>query len=152
MSISVRSVRDWNFLLVFRSQGFPDCFKFHGSVLDKHRQIGNAVAPPMGKAIGIEIRKCVAQVEREAKIQQEQSSTYVAACTKHKSWKVSRYYSLVFRYIGIPTQSTQLTTDGTCWSRQIYDTISRWIKKGSGQVLANLISIIRWMMSLAHST
>ena len=28
----------------------------------------------MGKAIGMEIRKCVAQVEREAKMKQKQSS------------------------------------------------------------------------------
>jgi len=46
-----------------RSQGFPDCFKFYGNVLDKHRQVGNAVAPPMGKAIGLEIRKCVSKAE-----------------------------------------------------------------------------------------
>ena len=32
--------------------------------MDKHRQVGNAVAPPMGKAIGVEIRKCVAEVEK----------------------------------------------------------------------------------------
>jgi len=40
-----------------RSQGFPDNYRFYGSILDKHRQIGNAVAPPMAAAIGQEIRK-----------------------------------------------------------------------------------------------
>ena len=40
-----------------RSQGFPDHYKFAGNVVQKHRQVGNAVAPPMGKALGIEIKK-----------------------------------------------------------------------------------------------
>ena len=40
-----------------RCQGFPDDFQFFGTMEEKHRQIGNAVAPPMAKAIGIEIRK-----------------------------------------------------------------------------------------------
>ena len=44
-----------------RSQGFPDWFRFVGTLMDKHRQIGNAVPPPMGMAIGHEIRKAVAQ-------------------------------------------------------------------------------------------
>ena len=42
-----------------RSQGFPDTYKFFGSILDKHRQVGNAVPPPMAKAIGLEIKKAV---------------------------------------------------------------------------------------------
>ncbi|XP_065647414.1 DNA (cytosine-5)-methyltransferase PliMCI isoform X3 [Hydra vulgaris] len=42
-----------------RSQGFPDSFRFYGNILDKHRQIGNAVAPPMSAAIGQEIRKSI---------------------------------------------------------------------------------------------
>ncbi|XP_063239030.1 DNA (cytosine-5)-methyltransferase PliMCI-like [Bacillus rossius redtenbacheri] len=50
-----------------RSQGFPDAYRFFGSVLDKHRQIGNAVPPPMGAAIGYEILKCVSAVEEEEK-------------------------------------------------------------------------------------
>lgn len=44
-----------------RSQGFPDTFRFFGNILDKHRQIGNAVAPPMAAAIGQEIRKSIVQ-------------------------------------------------------------------------------------------
>ena len=43
-----------------RSQGFPDSFRFAGTTLDKYRQIGNAVPPTMGQAIGMEIRKAVA--------------------------------------------------------------------------------------------
>ncbi|OAD61349.1 DNA (cytosine-5)-methyltransferase PliMCI [Eufriesea mexicana] len=42
-----------------RSQGFPDSFRFYGNILDKHRQIGNAVPPPLGAALGLEIRKCL---------------------------------------------------------------------------------------------
>nr|AFV53350.1 DNA (cytosine-5-)-methyltransferase 1 [Pleurobrachia bachei] len=40
-----------------RSQGFPDSHTFYGNVLDKHRQVGNAVPPPLAKAIGEEILK-----------------------------------------------------------------------------------------------
>ena len=42
-----------------RSQGFPDSYRFFGSILDKHREVGNAVPPPMAKAIGLEIKKCL---------------------------------------------------------------------------------------------
>ena len=44
-----------------RSQGFPDTYKFYGSTLEKHRQIGNAVPPPMGKALGLQIRDAMAR-------------------------------------------------------------------------------------------
>ncbi|CAG0886916.1 unnamed protein product [Darwinula stevensoni] len=42
-----------------RSQGFPDHFRFHGSSVDRHRQVGNAVPPPMAKAIGHEFIKAM---------------------------------------------------------------------------------------------
>lgn len=42
-----------------RSQGFPDTFRFFGGILDKHRQVGNAVPPPMAKSIGLEIKRCI---------------------------------------------------------------------------------------------
>nr|XP_022900238.1 DNA (cytosine-5)-methyltransferase PliMCI-like [Onthophagus taurus] len=42
-----------------RSQGFPDRYQFVGSVLKKHRQIGNAVPPPLGAALGSEILKAL---------------------------------------------------------------------------------------------
>ncbi|KRT82621.1 hypothetical protein AMK59_4034 [Oryctes borbonicus] len=42
-----------------RSQGFPDRYQFSGSILDKHRQVGNAVPPPLGTALGREIRKAL---------------------------------------------------------------------------------------------
>ena len=50
----VLSVREYA-----RSQGFKDNFQFAGTIRDKHREIGNAVPPPMGKAIGLEIRKAM---------------------------------------------------------------------------------------------
>ena len=40
-----------------RSQGFPD--KFSGTIGDRHREIGNAKPPPMGRALGIGIRKAM---------------------------------------------------------------------------------------------
>ncbi|KAG6440695.1 hypothetical protein O3G_MSEX001376 [Manduca sexta] len=42
-----------------RSQGFRDTYVFAGSVLDKHRQVGNAVPPPLGAALGREIKKAL---------------------------------------------------------------------------------------------
>ncbi|KAM7308501.1 DNA (cytosine-5)-methyltransferase PliMCI-like [Ixodes scapularis] len=44
-----------------RSQGFPDTYRFFGTILDRHRQVGNAVPPPLARAIGREILKCLAQ-------------------------------------------------------------------------------------------
>ena len=44
-----------------RSQGFPDTYKFSGTIGDRHREIGNAVPPPMGRALGLEIRKAMLQ-------------------------------------------------------------------------------------------
>ena len=42
-----------------RSQGFPDAFTFHGAVSAKHRQVGNAVPPPLAAALGRELRKAL---------------------------------------------------------------------------------------------
>ncbi|XP_074116994.1 DNA (cytosine-5)-methyltransferase 1-like [Sminthopsis crassicaudata] len=42
-----------------RSQGFPDTFRFFGQTLDKHKQVGNAVPPPLAKVIGLEIKNAV---------------------------------------------------------------------------------------------
>ncbi|CAN7984788.1 unnamed protein product [Ixodes hexagonus] len=44
-----------------RSQGFPDTYRFFGTILDRHRQVGNAVPPPLARAIGREILKCLAE-------------------------------------------------------------------------------------------
>nr|XP_054770266.1 DNA (cytosine-5)-methyltransferase PliMCI-like [Lytechinus pictus] len=50
-----------------RSQGFPDTYRFFGTILDKHRQVGNAVPPPMAAAIGMEIKQCL-----QAKVKKDQ--------------------------------------------------------------------------------
>lgn len=39
------------------SQGFPDSFRFYGNVHAQHRQIGNAVPPPLAAALGRQLRK-----------------------------------------------------------------------------------------------
>lgn len=40
-----------------RLHGFPDWFRFHETKWHGARQIGNAVAPPVGRAIAVEVRK-----------------------------------------------------------------------------------------------
>ena len=42
-----------------RSQGFPDSYRFWGTVLEKHRQVGNAVPPPLGRALGESIATAI---------------------------------------------------------------------------------------------
>ncbi|KAL9324266.1 hypothetical protein ACSQ67_009123 [Phaseolus vulgaris] len=42
-----------------RSQGFPDSYKFSGSIIHKHRQIGNAVPPPLAFALGRSLKEAV---------------------------------------------------------------------------------------------
>ncbi len=46
------TVREWA-----RLQGFPDWFTFYGTERDAYRQIGNAVAVPMGRWIGTQIKR-----------------------------------------------------------------------------------------------
>ncbi|EOA17989.1 hypothetical protein CARUB_v10006424mg [Capsella rubella] len=40
-----------------RSQGFPDKYEFSGKIKDKHRQIGNAVPPPLAFALGRKLKE-----------------------------------------------------------------------------------------------
>ncbi|KAK9287513.1 hypothetical protein L1049_015934 [Liquidambar formosana] len=42
-----------------RSQGFPDSYKFAGKIQHKHRQIGNAVPPPLAFALGRKLKEAV---------------------------------------------------------------------------------------------
>lgn len=37
--------------------GFPDKHRFYGNVHNKHRQVGNAVPPPLAAALGRQLRK-----------------------------------------------------------------------------------------------
>ncbi|KAG9441621.1 hypothetical protein H6P81_017475 [Aristolochia fimbriata] len=40
-----------------RSQGFPDSYRFFGNIQSKHRQIGNAVPPPLAYALGRKLKE-----------------------------------------------------------------------------------------------
>lgn len=40
-------------------QGFPDSYKFAGNIQHKHRQIGNAVPPPLAFALGTKLKEAV---------------------------------------------------------------------------------------------
>ncbi len=40
-----------------RAQGFPDSFRFSGALASRYRQIGNAVPPPLSKALAESIKK-----------------------------------------------------------------------------------------------
>jgi DNA (cytosine-5)-methyltransferase 1 len=45
-----------------RLQSFPDIVRFHGNLSDQYKQVGNAVPPLLGKAIGDRIRWCFEQI------------------------------------------------------------------------------------------
>ncbi|KAK7344087.1 hypothetical protein VNO77_13339 [Canavalia gladiata] len=42
-----------------RSQGFPDRYQFSGNITHKHRQIGNAVPPPLAFALGRKLKEAL---------------------------------------------------------------------------------------------
>ena len=54
-----------------RSQGFPDTVVFVGPVSSKHRQVGNAVPPPLAAALGRELRKALEQTKAKQDAMQE---------------------------------------------------------------------------------
>ena len=43
-----------------RIQGFPDRHMFYGTTAERFKQVGNAVPPPLGRALGAQIRAAVA--------------------------------------------------------------------------------------------
>ncbi|MDR1540535.1 MAG: DNA cytosine methyltransferase [Clostridiales bacterium] len=45
--------------MVARIQGFDDNWRFCGTKTSIYRQIGNAFPPPVAKAVGLEIKKCL---------------------------------------------------------------------------------------------
>ncbi|CAI5459943.1 unnamed protein product [Closterium sp. Yama58-4] len=47
-----------------RSQGFPDWYRFAGNIQAKHRQIGNAVPPPLALALGLQLRKALLETRK----------------------------------------------------------------------------------------
>lgn len=64
-----------------RSQGFPDTFLFVGTTLHQYKQIGNAVPPPMARAIGREI--LAALKETRQRIGAQALEQYVEGTTSH---------------------------------------------------------------------
>ena len=56
-----------------RIQGFRDGHKFYGSDSAQYRQVGNAVPPPLGRALGGQIR-AVLETERTEDNYESQSS------------------------------------------------------------------------------
>ncbi|KAF5803309.1 putative DNA (cytosine-5-)-methyltransferase [Helianthus annuus] len=48
-----------------RSQGFPDGYKFSGNIQHKHKQIGNAVPPPLAYALGRKLKEAVEAKQKQ---------------------------------------------------------------------------------------
>lgn len=42
-------------------QGFPDAYRFFGTIHNKHRQIGNAVPVPLAYSLGCQLRKALGE-------------------------------------------------------------------------------------------
>ncbi|GJP36008.1 hypothetical protein CLOM_g20549 [Closterium sp. NIES-68] len=54
-----------------RSQGFPDGYRFAGNIQAKHRQIGNAVPPPLALALGLQLKKALMEKRKMEGAQEE---------------------------------------------------------------------------------
>jgi DNA (cytosine-5)-methyltransferase 1 len=50
-----------------RLQSFPDRVRFYGNLVEQYKQVGNAVPPLLGKAIGDRIQWCLAHLESAKK-------------------------------------------------------------------------------------
>ncbi|PWA40704.1 DNA cytosine-5-methyltransferase [Artemisia annua] len=48
-----------------RSQGFPDDYKFSGNIQHKHKQIGNAVPPPLAYALGRKLKEALEAKQKQ---------------------------------------------------------------------------------------
>jgi DNA (cytosine-5)-methyltransferase 1 len=48
-------------------QGFPDHFQFSGNVHNMHRQVGNAVPPPLAAALGGQLYRAIKATHEEAR-------------------------------------------------------------------------------------
>ncbi len=60
-----------------RIQSFPDWFHFEGSMTDQFVQVGNAVPPLLGRAIGAEIRDCLLQHKTDNRRELELADAYI---------------------------------------------------------------------------
>ena len=54
--------------MVARLQGFPDEWQFCGGKTAAYRQVGNAFPPPVAKAVGEQIRRCLVSAARWSKV------------------------------------------------------------------------------------
>jgi DNA (cytosine-5)-methyltransferase 1 len=69
-------------------QGFPDHFRFAGHVGHRHRQVGNAVPPPLAAALGRELKLVLtATRERALQAMYKQAAAAVAAAKKQQQQK-----------------------------------------------------------------
>jgi DNA (cytosine-5)-methyltransferase 1 len=50
-----------------QQQGFPDHFQFSGNVHSRHRQVGNAVPPPLAASLGRQLLAALQKKKAEAK-------------------------------------------------------------------------------------
>ena len=65
-----------------RIQGFPDSHKFHGTRAEMLKQVGNAVPPPLGRALGEQIRAAVAGLRESAMPRDMETEELVAGSNK----------------------------------------------------------------------
>ena len=61
-----------------RVQGFPDTYTFVGSIAERYRQVGNAVPPPLGRALGLAIRAALALRPPQARVGQGPAANNLA--------------------------------------------------------------------------
>ena len=70
-----------------RIQGFPDHHKFYGTTAERFKQVGNAVPPPLGRALGAQIRAAVvgeAEVPRDGKVRRLSDSNREVGSDKRR--------------------------------------------------------------------
>lgn len=97
-----------------RSQGFPDSFRFYGTILDKHRQVGNAVPPPLGAAIGLEIRKCIRDTTILSNTKFEFTKSYANTATTRNNTNLDKNDKVVTNVIS--DSHTPTTNNGASTS------------------------------------
>jgi hypothetical protein len=47
-------------------QGFPDHYQFTGSIMWRHKQVGNAVPPPLAAALGSQLKAALQATAEQA--------------------------------------------------------------------------------------
>lgn len=54
-------------------QGFADTYQFAGNILHRHRQIGNAVPPPMAYALGRKLKEAINSKRSASKLEESRN-------------------------------------------------------------------------------